>query len=401
MKALIVDPALRSMGGHHHSAVRRLQAELARRGIAAYCLGSAYADQRVVQDLACTPVFTRSIYGRSYEQPGEFAQSVEETRRQLAPVLRRKRPDLIIVPCCDQVLAGALARQLASTPRSVRVLAWVLFAPHHLMASDDPRSEPFHSESQAAFGRLAATAGGLHLLCETPAMADFYRRLLGLEVGVVPGPGLRAFQRPSKSAGDAPTVACIGFANRAKGYRLLPEALELVLAKDERARFMIHGVMKGSDDPDRATFDRLARLGARVDVQQNVLRPDEYLARLTEADVLLLPYDPAVYRTRGSGVFSDARTIGIPVVASRGCAFAQPAFDEGWGVEIKEYNGLATGLAVLEALGRLTELSLSAERVAAWMGDALGEMLDATVASCQPGTGRLATVIGRLRPRSA
>ena len=401
MKALIVDPALHSMGGHHHSAVQRLQAELGRLGVDAPCLGSAYADWRVTQDLACTPVFSRSVYGRNYEDAGEFGESLEETQRELAAAMRRQRPDLIVLPCCDQVLAAALARQLAATRRPVPVLAWLLYAPHHLLASDDPETRRFHSESRTGFVELAAAAGSLHLLCETSAMADFYRRLLGLEVGVMPGPGLCIRQRPSRSAGGAPTVACIGFANRPKGYRLLPEALELVLARHGTARFMIHGVVTGSDDPDQATFARLARLGERVEVRQNVLTPDEYLARLTEADLLLLPYDPAVYRTRGSGVFSDARAIGLPVVASRGCAFAEPAFDEGWGVEIKKYNGLATGLAVLEALDRLPELSSSARRAASCMGDALGQMLDATVARCQPGPGRLATLLARLRLGSA
>lgn len=365
------------------------------------CLGSAYADRQVIRDLACTPVFSRSVYGRSYADAAEFDQSVEETQRQLAVAMRRQRPDLIVLPCCDQVLAAALAQHIAVTRRPLPVLAWLLYAPHHLLASDDPEGARFHRESRSGLGALAATASGLHLLCETPAMADFYRALLGVEVGVMPGPGLRARQRPSRPASDAPIVACIGFANRPKGYRLLPEALALVLARDERARFMIHGVVTGSDDPDQGTFDRLVRLGRRVEVHQNVLTPDEYLARLAEADLLMLPYDPAVYRTRGSGVFSDARAIGLPVVASRGCAFAAPAFAEGWGVEIKEYNGLAAGLAVLEALDRLPALGLAAERAAARTSDALGQMLDAIVARCRPRPGGLAALLGRLRPGSA
>jgi glycosyltransferase involved in cell wall biosynthesis len=401
MKALIVDPGLHSMGGHHYSAVQRLQAELGRLGVDAPCLGSAYANWQVIEDLACTPVFSRSVYGRAYRQAGEFGESLERTERELAAAMRRQRPDLIILPCCDQVLAAALARQLAATGRSVPVLAWLLYAPHHLLASDDPEAERFHGESRAGFSELAAAADSLHLLCETPAMADFYRRLLALDVGVMPGPGLRIRQRPSRSAARAPTVGCIGFSNRPKGYRLLPEAVALVLAKNGNARFMIHGVVRGSDDPGQHTFDRLARLGERVDVHQNVLTPAEYLARLAEADLLLLPYDPAVYRTRGSGVFSDARALGRPVVASRGCAFAEPAFAEGWGMEIKEYNGLATGLAVLEALDRLPELAASAGRAAARMDDALGQMLEATVARCHPVPGRLANLLGRLRPGSA
>ena len=60
MKALIIDPAVHSLGGHHFNAVQRLQGELGTLGVAAPCLGSAYADRRVVEELACTPTFTRS-----------------------------------------------------------------------------------------------------------------------------------------------------------------------------------------------------------------------------------------------------------------------------------------------------------------------------------------------------
>jgi hypothetical protein len=62
---------------------------------------------------------------------------------------------------------------------------------------------------------------------------------------------------------------------------------------------------------------------------------------------------------------------------------------------------LATGLAVLEALGRLPELSRTAHHAAARVGDALAQMLDATVAGYRPGPGRLATLLARLRPGSA
>ena len=49
MKALIIDPAVHSLGGHHFNAVQRLQDELGKLGVAAPCLGSAYADRRVIE----------------------------------------------------------------------------------------------------------------------------------------------------------------------------------------------------------------------------------------------------------------------------------------------------------------------------------------------------------------
>jgi hypothetical protein len=193
MKALIIDPAVHSLGGHHFNAVQRLQGELAGLGVAAPCLGSAYADRPVVEQLACTPIFTRSVYGRLYATPGEFADSVEETGRQLAEAMRRSgMPDLIILPCCDQVSAMALARQLRRSWSRPRVLLWLLYGPHHLKTPDDPAAAGLVGEARTAFAELAASAGTIEAYCETPAMADFYRNLVPFAVGVMAGPGLPA-----------------------------------------------------------------------------------------------------------------------------------------------------------------------------------------------------------------
>jgi len=383
MKALIVDPALHSMGGHHHSAVQRLQAELRKLGHDAPCLGSAYADGEVRKELSCTPVFTKSVYGRAYATAGEFGESVAETAEQLSQAMRRqRRPDLIILPCCDQVLASALTQYLkrARLARPPHVLLWILYGPHHSKAADDPAAARLRDECRDAFTGLAASVDDrrrMGVYCETSSLADFYRDLTGLDVGVLSGPGLVGRARAeAASASRSPTVACVGFANRSKGYRLLPAAIEHVLARHRDVRFMIHGVVKGSDaEADHPAFDRLARLGERVMVRQDVLSPEAYLAWLAQADMLLLPYDPSAYRSRGSGVFSDARKIGIPVVATGGCAFAQPAFDGGWGVAIDDYSSTGLARAILGALGRLSELGACAAASAGQASDGLEGIL--------------------------
>jgi glycosyltransferase involved in cell wall biosynthesis len=402
MKALIIDPAVRSLGGHHFNAVQRLQRELAALGVAAPCLGSAYADRRVIEELTCTPTFTRSVYGRSYATSAEFADSVEETGRQLAEAMRRSgTPDLIILPCCDQVSAMALARQLKRAwSRPPRLLLWLLYGPHHLKTPDDPAAAC--DEARTAFAELAANAGGIQAYCETPAMAEFYRDLVPFEVGVMPGPGLPARARATKAEGAPPVVSCIGFANRAKGYRLLPQAMRHVLDRHRDVRFKIHGIVKGSDaEADQPMFDRLAEVDERVEVRQHVLSSDEYLARLAETDLLLLPYDPDVYRRRGSGVFADAHHVGIPVVAPKDCAFARPAFDDGWGVAMTEYDDKSLGIAVLEALERLAPLSACANEAARRVRDDLGRVLSALVEGRGGRPAGLAGLLRRFRPGNA
>jgi hypothetical protein len=125
------------------------------------------------------------------------------------------------------------------------------------------------------------------------------------------------------------------------------------------------------------------------------------MARLAEADLLLLPYDPDVYRWRGSGVFADAHHIGIPVVAPKECAFARPAFDDGWGVAMREYDGNNLGIAVLEALDRLASLSASAVQAAGRMRDDLGRVLGTSVEGLAGRPAGMAAVLRRFRPGSA
>src|ERR1700733_118540 len=106
MRALIIDPALRSKGGHHYNTVLRLQGDLSKLGIGFSCLASAYADRDVVSAFGCTPTFTKWVYGRDYTDAGEFTRNVAETSQQLSRALRRApSADLLILPCCDQVLA--------------------------------------------------------------------------------------------------------------------------------------------------------------------------------------------------------------------------------------------------------------------------------------------------------
>jgi len=410
MKALIIDPALRSMGGHHYNAAVRLQGELSKLGINAQCLGSAYADQDVVRELGCMPSFTKSVYGRSYSHPGEFAQSVEETSRQLSQALRRQGAlaDMLVLPCCDQVVVAAVARHLkrrrfAPAPH---IVLWLLYGPHYKKATDDPLATRLYAECRGAFASLKASVGNdrrIRAYCETPAMAEFYRALLDLEVQVMPGPGLILASRAARAEGPGhpPTVMCIGFANRPKGYRLLPGAVEQVLQRHRQARFLIHGIVEGSDAEDeQSTFDRLSTLGERVVVRQDVLMWEDYSAWLAQADLVLLPYDRDVYKSRGSGVFTEAQSIGIPVVATEGCAFAQPAFDGGWGVEIADYNGEGVARAVLAAIDRLDRLAACAAVAAKQANDTLGSVLGATVEavraerSSSP-TGRVKRFIGR------
>jgi glycosyltransferase involved in cell wall biosynthesis len=140
-------------------------------------------------------------------------------------------------------------------------------------------------------------------------------------------------------------------------------------------------------------------------VRQNVLAQEEYAAWLARADLVLLPYDRKVYKSRGSGIFTEAQRLGIPVIATAGCAFAQPAFEGGWGVEITDYSSEGVARAALAALGRLDELTARAAIAAHEASDTLdailGETADAVRRQAFRGlAGGIKRLVGRsFRPR--
>ena len=178
---------------------------------------------------------------------------------------------------------------------------------------------------------------------------------------------LVSMARAGRRAGNAaPNVISMGVGNTAKGYDLLPGAVARVLRSNDDVTFWIHGVVANSNRAHNlAIFESLSNMGRRVVTSNAVLTPEEYLAHLLQADLVLLPYDEKVYGMRGSGVFNEAREIGIPIVATRGCGFAAPAFRQGWGVEIAERSPSGVAEAILEAVSRLPELTARAADAAA------------------------------------
>ncbi len=390
MKALIVDPAIHSRGGHHYTAMERLQAELARLGIDPASLGSMAATSDVVHTLECAATFTCPVYGRDYGGPREFQGRVDRTSRELTRALRQLGtwPDILILPCCDQVLAASVARVLRRHPLKPppQVLMWLLYGPHHRLAPDHPSSMALHDEARRAFTSLLRALGDRRHLAaysETEAMAAFYRGLLPFDVRVAPGAGIAlpaTVEGAQPGATDHPHLTIAGFANRAKGYRLLPEAIPRVLQHRATPRFTVHGIVAGSDaEDDGWIFDDLERLGPRVDIRRGVLSDEAYVDLLSRTDLLLLPYDPQSYGARGSAMSHEARWMGIPIVAPADCAFAWPAFEEGHGVAMSRYSPDGLAEATVDALSRLDALKAQAAAAAAATRDPLHGILEATV----------------------
>ncbi len=321
------------------------------------------------------PAFERGIYYRSQWTQKEFDDCAANFCACLDTAIRklRIRPEIFVLPAADQATILGLAHYLKRhRPRkSPVILLWLMMAPHYRKPIDDPSIGPLLAEYKEAFRTLreaVADDSRLHVCCETNAMARAYEPHIGLQIETVIVHKLiqQPRNRRVRQPGEPINIVCAGNANAAKGYSLLPETIDRLNRKRGDLRFLIHGTVEETDYPQgKQVLQRLSCLSPNVTVRTDVLSTDDYLAWLTQADLILLPYDPYVYKTRGSGVCSEAAKLGIPVVAMKDCDFAKDAIEEGRAVRIGAFDAESVASAVLMAVDHLEEMTACAADYAA------------------------------------
>lgn len=375
--ALIVDPALQAVGGHHYASAERLAVELFASGAECGVLCAAKADQAVVDTLKADRCFSETIYGRTDPGMLEFERRARVLSKELARAVRWNCPDLLVLPTCDQVLLYAVALCIRSIGRGwqPRILAWFLYPP------DDAAANAEYRVAASALKASLRSTAQLHACCETSAAKRVFEDCLHFSLEKRPGPspvrGVIADRGTDVGAGlRTPVIACVGHANIGKGYAQLPDALSLAIVENKRLAFKVHGFIDRRDTvQDHETFLKLAALGPAVSVYNRVLTTPEYQAFIAAADILLLPYVPKVYRSRGSGVFNEAERLGKPVIAPRDCTFAEDAFGENRAVPIEGEGSRAIADAIAEAVRALSHLEGEAIAYARGRTDDLRQLL--------------------------
>jgi hypothetical protein len=232
----------------------------------------------------------------------------------------------------------------------------------------------------AILADLATTFGArLRLLADTEPLARLWAVTTRRSVGVVPLPVVAPPVR-DLPPGQPPHLVFAGGARVEKGYGLLPA---LVRSLIDTVRFTIQsGPITAADDPllqrahrklralapqPGATFSAAhgrATARAGLTLLERPLPPEEYLALLREADLLLLPYNAHAYGPRSSGILAEARAMGIPAIVPAGCWLGDQVGPD----RALAFNGAAGfAPAVRHALERLPALQLDyIAAAAAW-----------------------------------
>lgn len=217
-----------------------------------------------------------------------------------------------------------------------------------------------------------------------PKVASAYRFLLDRPVQVFPPP-LGAVTAPrDRTETAAPTVAFLGEQRLEKGLALIPEMVRQLLAAHPSIRIIVHNSWQEPRD-ENTLLAGMAKEYPRLEVRLGTVTAAEWAELLDRTDMLVMPYDPAIYATAISGVAVEAIATGIPCVAPRGTTMERLLTEAGMpGVlaDRSEVEPMVT--AVSQLLSDYPPLAARAAQASqVWQERAGGKRLVEAILSCR------------------
>ncbi|HKX07402.1 MAG TPA: hypothetical protein VJN67_04380 [Stellaceae bacterium] len=368
----IMDFGLSRADGHHYWGAQAISSELRRRQIDV----TLYGRQPLAPDLAdmgIVPLFRPNMYYPVSNDPHwlELETFVVQNWLVLEDLARLEGPQFsgatVLFPNVTYNQFLAISRWIAafapsSRPKAVLVL---MFPPEwKCWPGAMPGRGPWYYQS--VWSNLPRESRRHLLLCtQTEEIARQYEAILGIKPTPLPyylnRPAAATSSAVNREHGDGLLVSYLGGGRSERGFELLPGIISSCLTANANLRFFVQ-VNPGSEPPR----DNVPQLGTdgRVSTHSGTMDEDAYLAAMREAGLILLPLDPARYRTQSSGVYWQACLSGTPVVVPAGTWMAERVKAHGHGVAFAAFSPDSIAAAVLDAHCRIAELRVKAGQYA-------------------------------------
>lgn len=364
----IIDCALTGTGsGHHYWEMKALTDELARRGTEAriFCHKTTSRDR--FPNAQVFPIFSLFPYsGVSQDPTWSAIENFIVHNRSFDYDLSRTdqllfRDSLALIPMLSERHLLGTVRWLGRFNDHARPKVAVLLSGLH-------RGSPMAASAQL-YERVwrdcaPALKDGIALCVRTSREADIVQQLLGTRPHVLPSP-LGPPERRNTLAGNPAlpsqmTVSFMGNARREKGWALLPDVVKQCSSLD--IRFFIQAKPDTSVVSDISLLTALRHL-PNVQICETALTREDYHDLIANS-VVLLPYDPVAYRWRHSGIYTEAKCLGAPVIVSAGTWMAEDVKSCGNGLVFEDYSAGALAESIARAQRELSILRARAANCA-------------------------------------
>ncbi len=338
MKILMVDPSLKSFGGHFFNLDRLICGELAKRGLVGVVCCHREVDPAVRSALgaASAPMFVSGLFDATTwgQPPSVLAAQVESlllvndlTYRSLAlltPLVTRD--DLVLFPSMNQRGMVAVGKWVGDLPDGK--------TPRLVVGMAGPMTDrPDNPDGDLGLAMYATGFNALRHAVARPEKAGRtrvyqyirdtgYARVWGAPVPVMPfsqiSRDLVAGYLAVAEAPRPPTFFAPSAVSRVKGAHLLPGAVRRLLDHAPEARVVVGADPARCDDIDDAlaAFRVLAERQPGFRLISESQTDDAFFRTLAGSDVIVLPHLP--WNTHASGLANEAVAFGKTIVALRG-----------------------------------------------------------------------------------
>ena len=172
----------------------------------------------------------------------------------------------------------------------------------------------------------------LAFAAHTTAVVEFCRRNADITPTLLPLPHLPHLVPNEPIEFNSPKFATLfgyfGLASQGKGFDVLVDALPYMagLLREGKIRFAIQATPYSNDVAAQSKCERLAQLAQElpgIEVIDQPLSDSEYMIRMQQADIVVIPNRAEAYKYALSGTFAEAVSLGKPVVVAKGTYMAE------------------------------------------------------------------------------
>ncbi len=366
-RAFIIDPPLRNFAGHHRALASGWAAAAHENGYDVQILAHEDWPSDSLDGFDAKRVFNGGYYsvatGRDLPLATQLRLRQTAFRDSLTkPLCGISSDDMLVLTFPTAYTMNGVAAWAAGLPegRRPRLIVWLLCGP----ANDDFAAAMNSTDIViAAYDRLRQLFGDrVTFLASTQVIAAECRRQGAGNFSVLPFIALRAPLSPLPAAATAktPLLGVVGDIQPYKGSGHIAAIVGAIERQGLAVRWLVAGSAQHAPPTDRAAMEKLARReGGRFRLELQPSGLDDYDGTLRALDLVVLPYSPEYYATRGSGVAEEAALLGLPIVAPAVIARDRPG-----AVAFEEWTSEAISAAVAEAIRRLPELTEAARDAA-------------------------------------
>lgn len=379
---LVIDQNLKGFEGHHYTYTHAIIVAAQKAGLAVQL--ASHADFAAAE-LGGAPVvgrFTRLDGHSAQSLIMQMARSVLQSmpgglRQSVLSMVPKTRHGTMKPPHPDQHFAVAFLKLLAASQlsESDHVLIHTVTESEFLglaagLANRTPIKPHIHivlrydvtEACRAAFQNIEDTKAPVSFWTDTELLATHYRILGCKAIHVLPIPhGLHLKNKVPRTDHAPLTLSYLGGARGDKGFHRLP-GLVAALTRKPPSKKHLHFLIQTSFGISREEALMAKTKQALRAFPHNLVTlletpPDgaEFEKALFATDILLLPYDRAVYERRSSGLLMQALAAGIPAVIPSDTWLSSVAPPGSCIVYARDTDLAAAVMNAIEAIDSLTE----------------------------------------------